>query len=381
MKIRTITCHHAFNHGAMLQAFALVRYLQSLGHDVAVIDYRPRYMPTHKIDPGFVYDGILSIFGVRHLYGWYKRLQMPSRRSHYALEQSRRDAFETFFKRFIPVTQVQYTSIKQLRRNPPEADVYIAGSDQIWNTNMKNGRDDAFYLAFGLPKRKISYAASFATQTLNKRYSCFVRKRLSRFDAISVREESGLRILESLNCTGVTVVDPVFLLNRKDWDDVLRQDARDDGQGEDYILTYDFEFNKSFIEPIAIRLAALLKCKIYSVGPINRDYADKSVVSCSPLTFLSLVKNARCILSNSFHGTAFSMIFSKDFFVVNRKDGLNARMQDLLNHYGLPERLIDSTVDDVLLLKNIDYTSVAKKMTHDIDMSKSFLQHQIDLAR
>lgn len=381
MKIRTITCHHSYNHGAMLQAFALVKYLQSQGHDAAVIDYQPDYMPTHKVDPAYVSVGFFSIFGIRQLYGWYKKIQAPKRKSYYDLEQNRRDAFELFFNQFIPVTQNKYATVKQLRANPPEADLYIAGSDQIWNTNLKNGRDAAFYLDFGSPKRRISYAASFATQNLSPRFSGTVRRRLANFDAISLREQSGIHILESLGYHGITVVDPVFLLERHFWDEVLKTQEKE-GQCDsvEYILTYDFELNGSVIEPIAVRLANLLNCKIFSVGPINQKYADKSFVCCSPLKFVSLIKHARCVISNSFHGTAFSMIYGKNFFVVKRKDGLNSRMQDLLNHYSLSERLIDSTVADEILLKNIEYSAVANVLEQDINLSKSFLQEQIDLV-
>ena len=382
MKIRTITCHHSFNHGAMLQAFALVKYLQSQGHDVEVIDYRPDYMPGHKVDPGFVSVGFFSIFGIRHLYGWYKIMQAPKRKDEYELEQARRDAFELFFNKYIPVTQKQYTSVKQLRANPPEADLYIAGSDQIWNTNLKNGRDAAFYLDFGTPRRKISYAASFATQNLKRGYTGIVRRRLARFDAISLRERSGLSLLKSLGYDGIEVVDPVFLLERQVWDEVLNADGNEiQCENENYILTYDFELRQSIIEPIALRLAALLKCRIYSVSPVNREYAEKSFVCCSPLKFVSLIKHARCIISNSFHGTAFSMIYGKDFFVVKRKDGLNSRMQDLLNYYGLNERQIDETVDQSVLLSQIDYKPVEVLLGQDIVKSKLFLHQQIEAAK
>ena len=96
--------------------------------------------------------------------------------------------------------------------------------------------------------------------------------------------------------------------------------------------------------------------------------------------FVSLVKNAQCVIGNSFHGAAFSMIFEKDFFVVNRKDGLNVRMQDLLNRYGLSRRLISPDVSDESLMTDIYYKPVQEKLQQDIDFSKSFLQHQIELA-
>lgn len=366
----------------MLQAYALAKYLQSLGHDVAVIDYQPWYQPAHKVVPGGgATVGFFSIFGVRQLYGWYKKWQAPKRMAYYRLEQERRDAFEQFYNQYMPVTQIQYTSIRQLRDNPPMADLYIAGSDQIWNTNLQNGRDSAFYLDFGAPKRKISYAASFATEELNKRFKRFVRRQLANLDSISVREESGLRILESFGYTGTPVMDPVFLLDNQQWDNIIKQDkSLDNETNDDYILTYDFDSNET-IEAIARRLSALNNCRIYSVSPDKKSYADKSFVCCSPLKFVSLIKHARCVISNSLHGTVFSMIYGKDFFVIKRKDGLNVRMRDLLSHYNLSERLIDANVDVAMLKKKIDYTLVNEWLEKEIIQSKSYLQQQIDLTK
>jgi hypothetical protein len=362
----------------MLQAFALVKYLQSQGHDVAVIDYRPRYVPRQKVDFFYVSSGFFSPFGIRHLYGLYKMIQAPKMKSYYELEHARRNTFELFFKKFIPVTQTLYASNKQLRSNPPEADLYIAGSDQIWNTNLRNGRDRAFYLDFGAPKRKISYAASFATQEVNPRFRRFVYRQLANFDTISVREKSGLSILRSLGYEGIVVVDPVFLLDCHQWNKVIELDGSiDEDIDEDYILTYDFDSSIA-VKEIALRLSALYNCKVYSVSPGKRSYSDKSIVCCTPLEFVSLVKHARCVISNSFHGTAFSMIYRKNFFVVKRKDGLNVRMLDLLDAYNLSNRLIDIEASDDALINTIDYTSVEPILRQDIESSKGYLLNQID---
>ena len=209
MKILTITCHHAYNHGAMLQAYALTKYLLSLGHDVKVIDYRPEYMPRRVVDCYRVprrYDK----FVIRSLYRWAKKTDNE-------LEQRRRNSFEPFFEQHIPTTTQQWHNIQDLQINPPIADLYIAGSDQIWNTSFPNGNDASFYLDFGAAKRKISYAASFATLELKEGSEKFVQEKLSNFDAISVRESSGLNILQSLGFSGELVVDPVFLLPKENW--------------------------------------------------------------------------------------------------------------------------------------------------------------------
>lgn len=372
MVIRTITCHHAFNHGAMLQAYALAYYLQSLGHDVQVIDYSPDYSPGKaKVDFRWV-PSRYDYLGIRNLYRMAKWRQRV-----YA--QRRRDAQESFYMRYIPVTSIRYNSIEELKNDPPVADIYIAGSDQIWNTTFPNGKDAAFYLDFGTPKRKISYAASFATRELVSGTEEFVKNKLKNFDAISVREQSGLNLLSSLGFDGKLVVDPVFLLSRGQWD-IFDNDSDDLRSG--YILTYDFEPKKSPIKSIAKRLAAHYGCEIYSVTslPSVFSYADRSYLASGPDMFVRLIKHARCVVSNSFHGTVFSMIYGKNFFVVDRKDGLNARMQDLLSRYNMFDRLIDENVSDERLIKDIDYDGVISRLASDIKESKSFLQHQIELV-
>jgi hypothetical protein len=310
--------------------------------------------------------------GVRTLYQLAKYRQNK-------LGQQRKDALESFYQKYIPVTPKRYKTIDDLRNDPPVADIYVAGSDQIWNTSFPNGKDAAFYLDFGSPKRKISYAASFATRNLVPGTEGFVTTQLHNFDAISVREESGQNLLNSLGFSGQLVVDPVLLLSSKQWDIF---DKDDEIKGS-YVLTYDFEPRKSAIKTIAKRLAALYGCKIYSISsaPSLFSYADKSYLTCGPDEFVRLVKHARCVISNSFHGTVFSMIYGKDFFVVNRKDGLNERMRDLLKRYKLSDRLIDENVSDTVLLKGIDYSSAQVQMDEDIKESKLFLQHQIELAQ
>ena len=369
MIIRTITCHHSFNHGAMLQAYALLTYLQSLGHDAKVIDYRPNHMPVLQINFNWV-PSEYNYFGIKQL---YRLLKLP----HLKLEQKRRNALERFFNNYISITPTEYQSIDDLKNNPPEADLYIAGSDQIWNTTFKNGIDPAFSLDFGSPKRKVSYAASFATSKLKPGTEQFVKNQLSNLDSISVRESSGKVLLNELGYDGAVVVDPVFLLTREQWD-VFDKSPR---YNERYILIYDFEKNGSPIETIAKRLARLADCKIYSVSPFKRRYADKCFVDVGPDEFVSLIKNAQCVISNSFHGTAFSMIYGVSFFVVNRRDGLNARMKDLLNYYGLADRLITPDAPDGLLMSDIYYEPVLERLSRDIDRSKSFLSRQIELAR
>ena len=361
MIINTITCHHVYNHGALLQAYALAEYLKGEGHDVSIIDYRPPYLDGH-----FKFWRCNSSRFNRMGLGWaYVLAKLPGRMR--ALK--RKKAFDTFFKIYMPVTKQIYHSIDELRANPPKADMYIAGSDQIWNTSFPNGKDPSFYLDFGNAK-KISYAASFATSKLHIGTDEFVKKELNNFDSISVREYSGKIILNQLGFNGEVVVDPVFLLDIDKWNELYNGC----GENENFILTYDFDKRDNTISNIAKVLAKEYNCKIFSIGPVRMSYADKSYTNYGPDTFLSLIRNARCVISNSFHGTAFSMIYKKNFFVVNRKDGLNVRMRDLLSHYGILERMISPEVDIRTLISDIDYICLYEKLKRDILSSKNYLK-------
>lgn len=357
MKICTITCHNALNYGARLQAYALVFYLRKQGYEVEVIDYRPDYMDFRE---SVWYWPGLSIKQ------WAKLFLQLQQRIDTCCRQR---CFVDFSDAYLPRTKEVYHKIEDLRRNPPLADVYIAGSDQIWNTSFRNGTDAVYYLDFGTPKTKrVSYAASFATLSLVEGTEHFVREHLSLFDKISVREQSGLDILSSLGFQGVVVSDPVFLLSAEDWDKTFGCTDID----EDYILVYDF-MGSGTIKQIAKRLAKLFRCRIYSIGSRRLQYADKNFTQSAPNVFVELIRNARCVVSNSFHGTVFAMIYHRDFFVVNREDGLNDRMTDLLKRYNLSSRMIDTAVSDVELRERIRYSIVDTRLQSHIQKSKEFL--------
>lgn len=313
MKICTITCQNAYNYGARLQTYALAHYLQQQGHEVEVIDYRPDYM---RGDVQLLFWPGLSIKQ------WGKLiLQLPDR----VRAKRRKPYFDNFSKEYIPLTQRIYWSIDELRANAPKADLYIAGSDQIWNTTFRNGTDPGYYLDFGDKSfRRISYAASFATENIQPSARKFVQNNLARFDAISVREHSALKILNSLGYKGTEVLDPVFLLSKEEWEDL----ADDTGNGEKYVLVYDF-MNSLRVRKEAEVIAHNRHLKIYAIGDKRLHYCDKSYIYADPQTFLALIKHATYLVSNSFHGTAFAMLFGVPYSFIDREDGLNIRMRDL----------------------------------------------------
>lgn len=363
MKVCTITCHNAVNHGARLQACALLRYLHNQGLEAEVIDYRPDYM---RFGEKVWYIPSLS------LKEWAKLFLRFKQRADAV---DRHAAFEEFTRKYIPHTERIYKSVGELRLSPPKADVYIAGSDQIWNTEFCNGTDAAYYLDFGdLQTRRISYAASFAVPMLKSESEPFVKSHLSAFDAISVREASGMRILSSLGYGGEVVSDPVFLLSADEWDNLLGCK----GSEKSYVLVYDM-MGCDTIKHIAKRIAGRYGCEIYSIGSRRLGYADRNFTKAAPDMFVELVRNARCVVSNSFHGTAFAMIYHRDFFVVERSDGLNERMKDILARCGLQSRLVGMNVSDGQLSAPVSYEMVDKVLQREIAASKTFLREALTI--
>ena len=359
MEIKTITCHDVYNAGASLQAYALQTYLKSLGHNVEIIDYKPSYLSNH-----YSFSAVNPTFNKPIIKQLYLLAKFPGRFKAY--HSKRKANFDAFKNDYLCLTKNQYHSNEELKTAPPFADVYFAGSDQIWNPLFNNGKDPAFYLDFA-PKDSIkaSYAASFAVDSFPNEYVEKTKKYLENFDYISVRESSGIKILNSLGFNDcINVCDPVFLLDRNYWEKLTYKIST-----EDYLLIYDFD-NSEKVKSIAEKVAKEKNLKIYSIFKL--PYADKCFYDEGPLGFLSLVKNAKFIVSNSFHATAFSIIFKKPFCVVNRQEEINTRMKDLLIMLGMENRLLSA--DFQLNLDNLfeisDYSNLLK---NNIDDSKKYI--------
>lgn len=362
MRIKTITCHDVYNLGASLQAYALCEYLRRQGHDVQIIDYKPVYLRHYRLTgvPNPQFDKPI----VRQA---YQIAKLPGR-LYDRLTSRRKKVFDAFTAKYLPVTEKTYASNEALKTDSPEADVYIAGSDQIWNPVFQNGKDPAFFLDF-VPegKRRISYAASFAVEELSPENQSRMQPWLEKLDAISVRESSAVRILSELGLESIHVMDPVFLLSREHWAEMAVLPKE-----EAYILVYDFD-RSPVLEAMAKKLASETGRKIVSVFPM--DGADAVWKNMGPCEFLGAVQNAGIVLSNSFHATAFALIFQKEFYVLNRQEKINTRMRDLLGSVGLEERLVSSL--EALCASPISWPQTDATLAVLIGCSKEFLKTQL----
>lgn len=363
MKIKTITCQRAINHGANLQAYALMRYLESLGNDVEIIDYYPDWFKPFRP----FYCGTEKYAKNPALKAAYIFAKFPGRVKEYIrYKKSLRKAnFEIFRDKYYKLTDT-YCSFKELKANPPKADLYIAGSDQIWNTMMNNGKDPAYYLQFA-PKETVTatYAASFSVSEISVELKKQIKSYIESIDYISVREKTAIKILEDLGVKrGQVVLDPVFLLDKEQWNEIVS----DKVFNEKYVLVYDFE-NSYTVKDFAKQYAKKNNVKIYSL--YKNDYCDKCFEDYGPDVFLSLIKNASFIISNSFHATAFSIIYEKQFAVIKRQEGINSRIIDLLDSFGIYDRVVSKYRD----FDNINYENTIDKRQVLIQNSKDYLNH------
>ena len=364
MKICTITCHDVYNVGASLQAYALQTYLKSLGHDVKIIDYKPDYLSKHyrlDIVGNPKYDKPL-------LKQAYLLAKLPGR----LRILPRKKAFDSFTAKYLDLTK-RYTSNEELKKGPPAADVYFAGSDQIWNPLFPNGKDPTFYLDFVQQGVRASYAASFAVDEFPQELREVTAQYLDRFDHIAVRETSGLSVLKTLGITNaVTVLDPVFLLDRVQWEAMAE---RPEGCEAPYLLVYDFD-NSASVRRLAERIAAENGLKIYSI--FDLPYAERCFPLCGPEAFLGLVQGAAFVLSNSFHATAFSVIFEKEFAVVERTEKINTRMRDFTAMLGLSDHMV---TEGMAIPFNTDWTAVNSRLKDKIDYSKAYIDEVLRMAK
>ena len=365
MKIKTITCHDVYNYGASLQAYALQQYLISKGHSVEIIDYKPDYI-CRKYNFWHVYGNnklariCISNFILRFI---YCLIYAPVR---YRTWQ-RIFAFNSFTKKHLRLTR-RYKNLEELKIFPPEADCYIAGSDQIWNTNLPNGRDNAFFLDFGSENTKrISYAASFGVREIEdvERISFL----LKNFDAVSVRELSGLDILSRLNVHGCQVLDPVYLLDKSQW--ITLMDASKVAEKESYALVYDIFRNDPRMKEFSIECSKKRNLKLVAVNDSKILPYAKNIKNAGPVEFISLIRSAKYLISNSFHATSFALIFHVPFIVLF-KGSNSARMEDLLKSVGLSKCFNPSKtcVDEI----EYDWDSVDDKLKKLRLLSFEFLR-------
>lgn len=360
MKSFTVTFHHTCNYGAILQSYALQKTLTNMGLENEVMEYPD----TDSIYESLDFLNIKQSLKLAYINFWtfLRKKQMLSLR----------DSFIEFHKKYINTSR-RYISMKDLQDNPPKADYYITGSDQVWNLNINKEFIPARFLDFGSPSiKRLSYAASIERMNYTDKEKEYVRDRLEFFSGISLREESAKKYMETfLDKKCEVVLDPVFLLTQKEWSNISEQ-PRCDGN---YILCYQVRNNPRMQETLDIlKKKTGLKTITINCSAINRVHSDEAYFDVSPEEFIGLFEKASIIVSASFHGAAFGLVFNKPTYALVKKTTRN-RMYDLFSLFGIEDCIIDETTD----LSKIVFNKVAnaEKIVAERDKSLAYLRGQI----
>lgn len=352
MKVAIMTFVRAYNYGAVLQAYALNKVINEMGVECETIDYFPHYFKSQYylkkspyINYRFPQTGQLKIWLFDNLYTFRLR----------SIIKKRNRLFSLFIKRNIKLSKKRYYSKESLNAIANTYDLYIAGSDQIWH-NLWSDFDDSFFLCFvDRHKFKSSYAASFGFSTIPKELESEYQARLNRFDRISVREQSAIDIIKkTVGKTATCECDPTILLRREQWELLVTQNNQPDYIFVYYINKADNIFKKAYELSKAKNLKVICLTSRVSEKIMMNDKIDSynftNIRIASPADFLNLCFNAKYIITNSFHGTVFSIIFHKQFMSeVFHCDGeINIRSKELLNKTGLCNRTAHSllNIDD-----------------------------------
>ncbi|PYG87800.1 polysaccharide pyruvyl transferase [Ruminiclostridium sufflavum DSM 19573] len=363
MKALILTYHYLDNYGAVLQAFALQRYLSQSGIDAKILDYRPGLYGFG--DYTFLLkDARLPAKFKKFIYGNIKAL----------LSIKRKKNFRLFSEKYLNRTEKKYRDVNSLEKSAPYADIYITGSDQVWNDDIL-GLCEGYFLTFVKNESlKASYAASIGKDTISPAYAERLKKYLDSFDFISVREEAAKAALENAGLKAVlTVLDPVFLLGPEAYEDLMTKPAIDD-----YVFIYCFDSNEQCYS-LAKILAERNHLKTISFsGWFNKFHTDYFVNTASPAEFLSYLRNAEYVVTNSFHGTAFSILFEKEFYSVPPVSRVS-RIESLLYAVNLQDRMLHNN-EKLEAIEAIDYQAVKGYLSQGIEKSKAYLKSVIDAA-
>lgn len=379
MKIGIITIHVSPNYGATLQAFALYKFLELQGFDCELIDLHRSEFDDYVPSKRFVrcrprkvsrYEKFKNV--IKKIIG-YKTRVINTKNKYSAEAAPKFEAFNSQIKLSKP-----YRGIDQLYADPPLYDVYITGSDQVWNPSQ-NYCIEPYFLTFAPDSaRKISYAASIGITDIRENEKVLFAKWLSRYDAISVREKQAKVILTSITNKEITQVsDPTFLLDREYWKSIAVYPSE-----KDYILIFTLGFDQRMVE-YGKKLSQESKKKLFVLAQVqDKNVADGYVpiVDAGPQEWLGYIANASLVLTDSFHCTVFSIIMGADNFYSIIEDNRGSRITDLLATFALTNHLLNPSLTNLyeeLCRNGIDKEEIDAIFIREQKFSRDFLLNNI----
>lgn len=366
-RVALVTIFDTINFGTYLQAFATAIKMQELGADVEIVRYervhnRYRFPNEYK-------------FKFLKIATWLCAV-LTKNRSFFQKKKCRK-----FVSNHVKVSRLFYT-YDDLRNNYSCSDVFVTGSDQVWNTVHNSGIEKAYYLEFVDDSiKKVAFSASIGMSCWDAKYLKESKNLLERYDSISVREDQAVSLLKEIGIEAQKVVDPTFLLSRDEWSKY----AKPYKNNKPYVLVYSVEGGDCdlIVSKVARQAANELGAEVIEVNYVGDNKqipdCDKRFYYATPEIFLSLILGASYTVVSSFHGTAFSINLNIPFISV-APERFSSRIDSLLRQTGMMSRkLSDYNFEIVsgLILENVDFSNANKILRRDIQSSIEFIKNNI----
>lgn len=351
-KVGILTFHRARNIGTCLQAFALQKFLEEQGTEVNIVDYRPQY-----IEDSF---GVFLKDRYREakrnikslVVFWFKTIL------RFPFTVVREYKFKKFREKYFNMSEKFFCNEAEMQSAELDYTHYFFGSDQIWNPELTEGIDSVFFGSFAKKAKKISYAASLGANILSDKEKEKLTNLVMQLDEVGVREISAKEMLEKECEKDISLnIDPTLLIEKDVWNKMAERRLY---QGK-YIFVYALEINEELIK-IVRNLAETKNLKVIFCDLKNR-YGKNGIsrFATDPAEFLSLIRYADYVVTNSFHGTVFSIVFEKQFLSVPHMTR-STRVKDLLGLLEIPERVVYKFDECIDIDSVIDYEKVKKNI-------------------
>lgn len=363
-KASVITMHRIYNYGSVLQTYATQKVLENTGVQCEIIDY---ISPCRAKVPLFLeYPPRLEGRRIKKVF--YYIAKVPS----FILKDI---TFGGFIKKYINLSSRQYITNSDLLADVPKADIYITGSDQVWNSKYNHGVDKSYYLNFAPEDAtRIAFVSSFGRNTLSEEEENAVKPMLKKYKSISVREDSAVSILSKMEIESTCLIDPTLQLDKSEWIKLASKRL----VKEKYLLLFLLYNEDNGATEYAINVAKKKGLKVVKLSwEIQKPKEiDRLFTHRCPEDFLSLFSSADFVVTNSFHGVAFSINLNRQFAFVPRTE-FNGRIESLLRLTGLESRKVIDQNNTDLASRIINYAEVNDILNNERIRAKKYLERVI----
>ncbi len=358
-KIGIITVHRNVNYGANLQAFATCKYINNLGLDAEIIDYCPKDMDKEN----YLFSWLKLSYDCGKTKSLIHNGKLITALALSAPQKNKKLKSFYYFRKNHCKLSSKYNSVGEI--DGKYTDV-VCGSDQIWNPDITNGIDPFYFGDILGVQNKISYAPSLGRAAYDEADEKKASELIKNMDYISVREEKSIEYIEKISGKSVQgVCDPVFLLPKEEYEKI----SKPININKPYMLMYSVVGNQNMIEQAkkyaeqkGLTLVEICQSK-------KRDANHVQLCDVTPEEFLGAIKDAEVVITNSFHGTAFGIIFNKDLYVFDNKSR-GSRITNILNKAGIENRIVENELRE---LSPINYAELENSLNDYINSSKQFL--------